>query len=251
MAGKRSKNSNHAQKIIKKKEPFSYAKLPEEKKRIVKFAALGVIALVIILIVLGQYDLLPHFNGSMHIIGGKLSGAKENDLIVNMGNTSKPSYYNVGSVDFPEGYTDDEAFTIKPSGSLETDFVFRPDDPDSGINFIAICACSKPAENLLETVHANTGVTVEGTDEKVYAELTEGKSKVKGNEYRGYIYADEIKDEYNGMYSKYFTAYIDTDKDDSCILVQIHAKEYKRADLPTDEFFMTLMEEAADWVNVK
>ena len=251
MAGKRSKNSNHAQKIYKKKEPFSFSKLPAEKKKIIEYAALGIIALAIILIVLGQFDLLPHLNGSMRVINGKLSGAKENDLIVNMGNTTKTSYYNVGSVDFPQGYTDDEEFTIKPSGSLETDFVFRPDDPESHFNFVAICACSKPAESLLETVRANTGETVEGSEEKVHAELTEGKSKVKGNAFRGYIYANDVKDEYSGMFSKYFTAYIDTNKDDTCILVQVHAKEYKRADLPTDEEFMALMEEATDWVNVK
>ena len=53
MAGNRA----HAMNTRKKKEPFTFSKLPPEQKKVWKWGAIIVACLLVVIVVLGQFDL--------------------------------------------------------------------------------------------------------------------------------------------------------------------------------------------------
>lgn len=247
-----SKNNAHARKVTKKKEPFSFSKLPKEKQKLIKYIAAGAAALIIVLIVLGSLDLLPHFNGSLHVISGKVRGVKDGDLILNVSDRdSDPSYYKIGRVEIPAGYENDESYNIKTDDN-ETEFAFRPvgDDAPEYIRYVAVLGCNSTIDERMEMLYGLTAVEDEEGN-VTYSDRIDAVSAKNGNPYCGYIYGGDTADEYNGLYYRYYTVYMPCEKEDKCIMVSAVCGVQRRMKLPTDEELMALMDEMVDCVFVE
>ena len=246
-----SKSTVHAQKTVKKKEPFSFSKLPKEKQRLIKYIAIGAAALIVALLILGSLDLLPHFNGSLHVIGGKVRGVKDGDLILNVsGRNGDPSYYKIGHLDIPEGFENDEDYNIK-SDKNETEFALRPvgEGAPEYIRYISVMGCNSSIDERMESLYGLTAVEDEEGN-VTYSERIDAVSTEKRNPYCGYIYGGDKADEYNGLYYRYYTVYVPSELDDKCIMVSAICGTQRRMKLPSDEELMTLMDRMVDCVTV-
>lgn len=245
MAGNRRSNSNHPRKLRVKKEPFSFKRLDATSKKRVKWGAIALSALVVILIVLASLDLLPHFDGSMHVVAGKLRGAGENDIVINKGSSSDKKYFNIGSLDMPEGYTNDSSYEVKTDEN-ESEWCFRPTDKNSKIEFVLVCGCSKSWDemigNILSGGYASAEVEV--------TEQIDAYSPVNQTEYHGCITTYLAPDPQTSMYSKYYTAYVPTDVKGTCVMVYVNSKSKKVDNLPTDDEIRAVMESMVDLLRV-
>lgn len=245
-------NNAHFQKNGKNKEPFSFSKLPKQKQKLLEHIGGAVAALIIILIILGSFDLLPHFNGSLHVIGGKVRGVEDGDLILNVnGRNGDPSYYKIGRVEIPAGFENDETYSIKTDEN-ETEFALRPvgEGAPEYIRYISILGCNSDIDERMEALRGLTAVEDEEGN-VTYSERIDAVSTTRQNPYCGYIYGGDTKDEYSGLYYRYYTTYVPCERDDKCIMVSIICGVQRRVKLPSDEELMSLMDNMMDCIIVE
>lgn len=248
MAGNRA----HAMNTKKKKEPFTFSKLPPEQKKAWKWGAIVVACLLVVIVVLGQFDLLPHFKGNLHLVGGKLLGVDANDVVINLSDGKKAEYYKIGKFDVPEGFEVLGADTVNVrSDELETEWVIKPVEGYPRVQYIAVCGTDESAEKRKEAVRSLGAVVDQETNETTYPELTEGVSPEKKVAFSGYIYGDEQKDTYSGMYNLFFSTFIPGEEEDSSIMVMITCKAKKQENLPSDEELVELMGKVVDGITTK
>ena len=248
MAGNRA----HAMNTRKKKEPFTFSKLPPEQKKAWKWGAIIVACLLVVIVVLGQFDLLPHFKGNLHLVGGKLLGVDANDVVVNLSDSKDAEYYKIGKFDIPEGFEllTENTFNMK-SDELEPEWLIKPVEGYQGVQYIAVCGTGESAEKRREAVRS-LGATVDPeTNETTYPELTESVSPVKNVPFSGYIYGGEQKDSYSGMYNRFFSTFIPGEEKDSSIMVTITCKAKKQENLPDDATLVELMGKVVDGITTK
>lgn len=248
MAGNRA----HAMNTRKKKEPFTFSKLTPKQKKLWKWGAIIAACLLVVIVVLGQYDLLPHFKGNLHLVGGKLLGVDANDVIVNLGDSKNTEYYKIGKFDVPEGFEllGEDTVNVR-SDELETEWVIKPSEGYQGVQYIAVCGTSESSEKRKEAVRSLGAVVDSETEETTYPDLTEGVSPVKNVAFSGYIYGDEQKDTYSGMYNRYFSTFIPGEEKDSSIMVMITCKAKKQENLPDEATLVELMGRVVDGITTK
>lgn len=224
--------------------------LPKKTQKTITYALIGVLALVVILLILNAVDILPHMDGSLNVVGGKLAFADDNALIINVDSRDNPRYYSIGHVEIPAGYYDDESLTFK-SDKLTTDFTLRLEDNSEmpWFNYVAITGCTESPEKRLESAYSLTAVT-DDEGNTTYSEQFTASSAQKGYQLTGYIYGGETKDEYSGKYNRYCLAYMPTNREDTCIMVNIIASRERRMTLPTDEEMMAVLCELADIISL-
>lgn len=259
MAGRRNGNTNHARKRKVQKEPFSYKNLTDKQKKLVKWGGAAIVAVIIILAVLGSYDLLPHFDGSLHIIGGELKGAQPNDIILNTQTREDPRYFNLGSVEVPEGYYNDDDFHTIISTSDAVDYsqsyCYRPEDKAQPLQIVVV---QGSASSIDERIKAISG---QYSDPEAYvtSERIDAVSPVKGNKYSA-IHATSVEtetdiDEQGNVTREYYStvavAYVDVDSGSRCIMVYMSFKADTKAQIPTDETIRACIEQMVDTVTVK
>ena len=248
MAGNRA----HAMNTRKKKEPFTFSKLPPEQKKVWKWGAIIVACLLVVIVVLGQFDLLPHFKGNLHLVGGKLLGVDANDVVINLSDSKNAEYYKIGKFDIPEGFEllDDDVVNVR-SDELETEWVIKPSEGYQGVQYIAVCGTGESADKRKEAVRS-LGATVDPeTNETTYPELTESVSPVKNVPFSGYIYGGEQKDSYSGMYNRFFCTFIPGEEKDSSIMVMIICKDQKQENLPDEAMLVEVMGKVVDGITTK
>ncbi len=248
MAGKRA----HAMNTRKKKEPFTFSKLSPEQKKLWKWGAIIAACLLVVIIVLGQFDLLPHFKGNLHLVGGKLLGVDANDVIINLSDTNTAEYYKIGKFDIPEGFEllDENTINVR-SDELETEWAVKPVEGYQGVQYVAVCGTSEDAEKRREAVRSLGAVIDPETNEATYPDLTEGVSPAKQIAFSGYIYGDEEKDTYSGQYNRYFSTFIPGEEKDSSIMVMIISKAKKQENLPNEATLVELMGKVVDGITTK
>lgn len=248
MAGNRA----HAMKTRRKKEPFTFSKLSPKQKKAWKWGAIIVACLLVVIVVLGQYDLLPHFKGNLHLVGGKLLGVDANDVVINLSDSNTAEYYKIGKFDVPEGFEvlGEDTVNVR-SDELESEWVIKPAEGYQTVAYVAICGTNQSAETRREAVRSLGAVIDSETNETIYPELTEGVSPEKKIEFGGYIYGDDEKDTYSGQYYRFFSTFIPGEKEDSSIMVMITGKAKNRENLPDEAALVELMGIVVDGITTK
>lgn len=247
MGSKRKNNTAHARNRRHEKKEFRYKDLTPKQQLIFKIAVISVCVLLIAFIVLYRTDRLPHLDGRLYFRNGALKNVKENDLVINRESGKygeNGRYYIVGSIDKPEGYLDYPEF-VAGSDEYRQVFAFKPENTDeSFISTAVIQGCLQDYENLMPLVLGESDETM------TYSGQIDGVSPEKQNVYHASIRTSHKRDEGSGYYYKYVNAYIETDVEDSCIMVQIAYKNAYKKEIPSDEQAMEDAIKFIDCVNV-
>ena len=143
----------------------------------------------------------------VRVSGGSTVGTETNWLVANLGTTSKPSYYHLGNMDDPEGYTLDPDYSVNSDANVQTRF-YNADDASAVVQQIyASGVANYTAQAMAERVigygmfttsEGPTSGTIAGTDVVwVYGKLQ--STDDSGNSIEGvgtstlYVYTDTIK----------------------------------------------------------
>ncbi|MBQ3080286.1 MAG: hypothetical protein IJC48_09875 [Clostridia bacterium] len=259
MAGKRNNNANHAKKRHVKKEAFTWKSLTEKQQKLVKVGSIIAAIIIIALIALNSFDLLPHFDGHLHLVNGNLWGAGENDLIVNTQERHDPRYFNVGSVEIPEGYYNDEEFHSVISTSEYADYsqkyCYRPEDKSSPIRMVSVQGTAAGIDHLvglLEEMYSDP-------EANILSEKIDRVSKVKGNHYYGYhstsvepvFDRDSDGNITDAYYSTNSVGYIDIGAKNRSIMVYVSLRSDSMEEVPSEEELGEILDQMIDTVTVK
>lgn len=246
MASKRKYNTAHARNKRKQKKEFRFKDLTPKQQLLAKVGAIVFAVLLIVFVVLYRTDNLPHLDGRLYFRNGALKNVNENDLVINRESGrygENGRYYVVGSVDDIEGYVDYPEM-IAASDEYRQAFGFKPENPDdSFISSVVIQGCLKGHEDLIHNVLG------ESDDVTVYSGRIDGVSPVKQNAYHASVRTMQNRNETNGYYYKYVNAYVETDVDDSCIMVAVVYKNAYKKEVPSDEQAMADIVKFIDCVN--
>ena len=134
-------------KAIKRKQ-YTY-KQPELKKMTPQQKKWAIIAAAAAVVVILFLAIVP-LDGSMVRIFGNVVGLKKNMITNNTGTTSKPHYYDLGSVDFekiPMTLTDD---TLKSDPNAHDFYLKSEDGP---VDIVYISGTSYQLDALIEKVY--------------------------------------------------------------------------------------------------
>ena len=189
---------------------------------------------------------------NLQLVDGKLLGVDANDVVVNLSDSENAEYYKIGKFDIPEGFEPltEDIFDVK-SDELESEWLIKPVEGYQGVRSIAVCGTSESAEKRKEAVRSLGEVVDPETNESTYPELTEGVSPVKNVAFSGYIYGDEQKDSYSGMYNRFFCTFIPGEEKDSSIMVMIICKDQKQENLPDEAMLVEVMGKVVDGITTK
>ena len=189
---------------------------------------------------------------NLQLVDGKLLGVDANDVVVNLSDIENAEYYKIGKFDIPEGFEPltEDIFDVK-SDELESEWLIKPVEGYQGVRSIAVCGTSESAEKRKEAVRSLGEVVDPETNESTYPELTEGVSPVKNVAFSGYIYGDEQKDSYSGMYNRFFCTFIPGEEKDSSIMVMIICKDQKQENLPDEAMLVEVMGKVVDGITTK
>ena len=240
--------SNHPVKRAaaqeEKKKTF-LDKTPAERRS--DYIKLGIIAgILILVIVLAEFDFLPHLNGSMNYYNETIRGLEGNEIIVDKSSTSKHKYFKLGTYEIPAEYQLKEDMSTRSDKNAKDWYIKKTNE--DGISYIYISGVSKPREDMLKTI---SGFYVEMDNEgNVIAEATpiEGKS-AKGYQYKGFISAPE-RDDYNNCYNKYASAYVEARKN-CCVLVSVITKSRTKDGFAADEVLVKYLEDAMSGITLE
>lgn len=252
MGKKRSSNANHPVKKKPIKEPFSFKKLPEHKKKLYMRLGIALAALLVVLIVLIAADYLPHLNGSLNVRGGVAKGVTQDNIVVDKGDSNKNThkYFNLGTMDALEGYWIDTEYD-KVNKKDENVFkrALRPIDENEKISLIYVSGVTVTDESMLSGVKpTDLETVVEGTG-AIISEFQYYTSS-SGNKYSGYFETRQYLDELSGKYHKFFSSYTPA-KYDCCVLVYVSSSQDTFDDLPSDEYMLEAARKAADMITIR
>lgn len=259
MANKRRFNSNHAQKRRVQKKEFSFKDLSCKQKKLILWGSVAALVVIIVLVTLTSLDLIPHLDGSLQLINGKLKGVVENDIVSREEvDTNDYRYYNLGSIETPEGFYSDPSFheviTTSTIKDLSQKYCYRPNE-EGVLNLVSIQGTNSSAEEMVEKSKANL------SDPATYtaSENFEKTSPVKGNSYHGY-YSTSIEkledlDDYGRVerayYGTYAIIYLDTAEDDKSIMVFASYKSDTKDEIPTADEIYALLDQMADTITIR
>lgn len=237
-----NRKRNLEQAEIRRKQAKNKAIWDAHGKQII-IAAVA-LALAIIVIWLGcKWFIGP--SGSLPNFFGNLRTVESDWLVTNTGSSSKPTYFKMGEMTNPEGYTLDPDFSATSDSKNQT-FYYTCDDETSAVKSVYVAGvANKTAAEMMETV----------TGYGYFYDSGEVKSaNIAGHDvqYCYFVYGDsetaatstdadgnQVTEYVNGYGS--LTMYIDS-VEDSCVLLLLNGYVTDLAEVATEEELLAAAE---------
>ena len=207
---------------------------------VLKAGIAGVIVLVALILC---FNWFISFDGHINMMFGQLRGVGDDWIVTNLGTTSSPSYFKLGTFRIPEGYTQDPDYSISTDKLARTIYV-TPDDETSPVAGIYVSGIkeSTASEMLEKVLGYNLAASTTGSK----TATIDGKEVIYAyNLYDTTENADpeaKIPDEQKTGYSN-IIAYMDTCRG-CCLLVNISSTSGAYLDAPTEEALYPALETA-------
>lgn len=217
------KHIKRPQKYVKPKDPTFkewWAVQSEKTQKNIKIAAIAVAVAIVLAVIFyyGFYD-----DGSLKVKNGAAVNAQENWLILKRDGGKNSDYYHVANVNTPEGFvrTDEDVAGVSLSAQAQpdTEFVFRPEEGVSPVEYIYVKGISKSAQDMVDSVYDTfVGFAAEGTITEVIEFDTQwGKAKSFT-----YAYGYENEDVPGTMnYNQCKVSYVPSLQKDTCVLISV------------------------------
>ena len=218
------KHIRRPQKYVKPKDPTFkewWNAQTEKTQKNLKIAAIAVAVAIVLAVIFyyGFYD-----DGSLKIKNGVAVDAQENWLLVAREDGKNSEYYHLANVNTPAGYTSSEedvaGVAISGEPKPDMDFVFRPEEGVSPVEYVYVKGISKSAQEMVDGVYDTfVSFASEGTITEVMDFDTQwgtGKSFT-------YAYGYEDEEVPGTMhYTQCKVSYIPSLQKNSCVLISVN-----------------------------
>jgi len=252
MAVKRSSTHAMKKRPTHTQEELAHQKALDIEKKCYKYGAIAAVVIVI-LIILNQFDLLPHLNGSMRYYNGSVYGKADNDIVVQTDKNAN-RYYNLGSYTAPEGYTITETeqnpqTVISSNPDYNVSFCYMENESIEGLSYVYIKGVAKSMDAIAEQV-IEQYTTEDANGSKTVPAQYNGTT-ANGNKYRVVIIpvASSEGTGFDLYYYQTAPMYIEAGHG-LCIMVDIITKSTTATDFPEDEFYVNTALEIANCIKV-
>ena len=193
---------------------------------------------------------------------GSLVGVSENDFIINRAEARMdgeygyysyvpPStgesgeYYKIGSLDIPEGLTEDPD-VISSIDRYKQNFSYIVNDTEALSEKVVFIGCTKNWDELIVNIESSVVFSENGVE---YSERYDRFSPIKGNAYHGMMQKYTERNEENGYYYMFAYAYVETGAEDACVMIQYTYKAAYKKDIPDFETALDELEAYVDMIN--
>ena len=198
----------------------------EKNKTKIISSVIGCILIVLVLFLAVKNFYGP--GGSIPNFFGTLRGVQDDWIVTNLGDSSSPRYYKLGSLTLPDGYTIDSEYSISTDSNNQT-FRLIPDDASVVSSVYIAGVANRKAEDMLQT-YIGFGKYTDATEPKT-AEI--GGHTVH---YVSVLYPSEdvetVDETTQG--SRSLVMYMDTARDSS-ILISALSVQGDMSSRPTEE----------------
>ena len=224
MAKKNSRPNLAARKsAIKKAEDMKIARQKQywkdNQKKILTIAAIAVVAIVVLCLAI-DYLYVPA--NTVRSFMGNVVDASANALIREMDGR----YYNMGTVNTPEGYEPADYGMDMTTDKNETFFYFETTDESKAVDSVYLIGVKdRTAEDMIKSVSAIFNYEVQGENKH---------ATIGGQDVHYYYGVSMVNEETPDINFATLTCYIDS-VNDSCILVSLSTTEGPSDTMPTEE----------------